>query len=673
MKASSFYLNLLFLIIFINFEIIKPNDYDDLENYDSNNIRGNPNDLSIVSISYELSYDDSSIVKILIKTYYELDKNIKFRAFLKTEDELHEHPLECSNEFVDSIICLSAKNATFDTNKKYFFYYDKKKSGSDLTFDGEGIYEDDKRISLIFKPEVPEDQILFKDNRRFDVENKNYMVSGGHLYITRKSKKLLQKPKNGFNKYFQLNNLIPHAGVGDYMPEGILISYKEAIRRGYKIVDADLVFTKDKIPVIAHGTDLEKMSNGRGELTEKTLEELEQLDFGSGFSDKYRGEKILKFEDLLKLCKENGIILDLDLTHSDYNKYFNETNEYIKIILDLIEKYEMVDSIFLNESRPEVIEKFISMNKELTFSICCMNERQNIEKIKDKFNNTKMVIYNMGLLMNGNTINEETVKYGLSLGKKIKAAKIDDINLANKVVSWGVSFVTTNKLHPFMLKNEKEEPIIASCTISDTDEETSECEIDEDYNLIDNEKYNIYYSNNIYNLSEDIVEAPIGEFKYVDTNVLDEFYYEIKQFDFKNGIIILNTSNIVKRGKHITGRVGPTYDNVAECFVYNFICQGNGNHTLSCIINKNDPEKVPYDGEYKIYSLEGYSLNPEQVYNKINYQKHLRRFKIITFFIILVVIIFAVIIYVVKIRPGGNYRFIRIKENSYMSDNNLFR
>ena len=245
MKAPSFYLNLLFLIIFINFEIIKPNDYDDLENYDSNNIRGNPNDLSIVSISYELSYDDSSIVKILIKTYYELDKNIKFRAFLKTEDELYEHPLECSNEFVDSIICLSAKNATFDTNKKYFFYYDKKKSGSDLTFDGEGIYEDDKRISLIFKPEVPEDQILYKDNRRFDVENKNYMVSGGHLYITRKSKKLLQKPKNGFNKYFQLNNLIPHAGVGDYMPEGILISYKEAIRRGYKIVDADLVFTKD--------------------------------------------------------------------------------------------------------------------------------------------------------------------------------------------------------------------------------------------------------------------------------------------------------------------------------------------------------------------------------------------------------------------------------------------
>ena len=669
MKVPSLSINILLLIILINLIIIKSNDYDDLENYDTHFNRGNTNDLSVVSISYELSYDDSSVVKILIKTYYELAKNIKFKAFLKTEDESQKYPLECTNEFIDSIKCLSSKNITFDTNKKYYFYYNKLKSGSDITFDGEVIYEDDKRISLIFNPEVPEDHILFKDNRKFDVKNENNMVSSGHLYITRKSKKVLQKTKDGFNKYAQLNNFIPHAGVGEYMPESILISYKEAIRRGYKIVDAGLVFTKDKIPIVAQGTNLEKMSNGTGDFTEKTLEELEQLDSVNVNNEKYKREKILKFEDLLKLCKENDIIIDLDLTHAN----FGDTDVYIKIILELIEKYEMVNSIFLNESRPEVIEKFISLNKGLTFSICCMNEKANIEKIKDKYKDTKMIIYNIGLPQSGKTIDEETVKYGISLGKKIKAVKIDDINFANKLVSWGVSFINTNKLHPFLMKNEKEEPIIANCTLSENDEETSDCEISENYNLIDNEEYNIYYSNNIYNLSEDIVETPIGKFKYVDTNVLDEFYYEIKQFDFKNDIIILNTSNVVKKGKKIKGRVGPNYDNVAECFVYNFICQGNGNHTINCSIDKNDPEKVPYDGEYKIYSLEGYSLNPEQVYYKINYQKHLKRVKIITCLIILVVIILGVIIYVFKIKSKEKYRFIRIKENSYMSDNYLFR
>ena len=36
------------------------------------------------------------------------------------------------------------------------------------------------------------------------------------------------------------------------------------------------------------------------------------------------------------------------------------------------------------------------------------------------------------------------MKYGLSLGKKIKAAKIDDIDFANKVLEWGVNFICTN-------------------------------------------------------------------------------------------------------------------------------------------------------------------------------------------------------------------------------------
>ena len=674
MKISSIYLSLIFFIFSFNLILIKSNDYDDLENYEAYGYGENRNDLNIASISYELSYDDTSIVRVSIKTYYELDQNIKFKAFLKTEDELHEHSLECTNEFIDLIICVSARNITLDTDKKYFFYYDKKKSGSDLTFDGEDTYEDDKRISLIFKPEIPDNQVLYKDNRRFDVKNGNYMVSGGYLYITKKSKKILQKTKNGFNKNIQLNNFIPHCGLAGYRPQSTLVAFKEAIRRGYKIVDADLLFSKDKIPVICHGIKLNQVSNGEGNLDEKTLEELEQLDFGSIFSEKYRGEKILKFEDLLKLCKENDIIIDIDLGHLNYKKYFENTNEYIKIIMEYIEKYEMTNSIFFNDKRQPLIEKFKSMLNEVSFSITGMNEKEAIEKIKDKYNDSKIIIYNMGGLMDGNkTINEETVKYALSLGKKVKASKIDDLDFANKVISWGVNYICTNKLHPFLMKNEKEEPIIVTCALSDTDEDTSECEIDEDYDLIDNEVYSIYYTKNIYNLSEDIVETPIGEFKYVDTNLLDELYYEIVHFDFKNGVIKLNTSNVVKKGESISGKVGPSYDNVADCYIFDFICRGNGNHMINCVINKDDPEKVLYEGDYKIYSLEGYSLNPDQVYNKLNYQKHMKRFKIITCIIIVVIIILAVVIYLFNIRRKGSFRLIRTNENTYMSDNDLFR
>ena len=492
------------------------------------------------------------------------------------------------------------------------------------------------------------------------------MVSGGYLYITKKSKKVLQERKN-FNKNIDLNNFISHCGLWGYRPQNTLVAFKEAIRRGYKIVDGDLVFTKDKIPVMCHGVQLNLVSNGHGDLNEKTYDELKKLDFGSIFDPKYKGEKILKFEDLLKLCKEEEIILDLDLGHIK-SKYFENTDEYVKIIINLIEKYEMFNSIFINDGREQVIEKFKSLRNDIVFSVYGISSKENMEKMNKHFNNSEINIYNFGGLTTGGKISEETVKYGISLGKKIKASKIDDINFANQVVSWGVNYVCTNKLEPFLMKNEREEPIIATCTQSDMDEEISECEIDEEYDLEDNQMYNIYYSTNIYNSSMDIVEKPIGEFKFVDTNLLDEYYYDINHFDFNNGIIKLNISNTLKKGETINGLVGPTYDDVAECYIYDFTCKGNGKHMLDCTINKKDPTKVPYNGDYKIYSLEGYSLNKEQLYYKLNYQKNMRRFKISILIIAIIVIISCAVIYFVRMRSTISYR--RMNENA---DDFLFR
>jgi len=612
MKIYSFISLVLYLII-----DVKCNDDDyNYFNYNDNQEDDRftiTNNIYINSITYELSYNEFSIIKVTIKLFDEINSDINFKAYLKSDNNNNEYILNCSNKYYDTIECLSQNNVTFHTHDYYYFYY-KKENNMKYFFNGEAIFEDNKRISLIFKPFITEDQILYKDKRKLFVKTHENMVGGGYLYLTRKPRKVLHKPKDGFNKYIELNNFISHCGLMGYRPQSTYVAFEEAIRRGYHIVDADLLFSKDKIPVICHGKNLENVSNGKGEIPSKTLEELEKLDFGSIFNKKYKGEKILTLEKLLKLCKENNVIIDLDLFHCN-DKYFND-NEYIKILINLIEKYDMLNSIFFNDKRLDVISKFNEYKKGLSFSINNMNEKKNIEEIKDKFNESKRIIYNMGGLSGGNKIYEDTVKYGLSLGKKIKAAKVDDINFANKIISYGVNFITTNYLHPFMIKNDKEDPIIVRCLPSDDNEDISNCIIGEDIKLIDNQTYNIYYSDNIYNISEDINDEPIGEFKYVDTNILEELYYNPIFVDFNKGVIKIETSNKVKKGENIKGVIGPSYDDVAECYQYNFNCQGNNSKILECTILKDDEDKVEFNGNYSIFSLEDYSYNPY----KINYK-----------------------------------------------------
>ena len=664
----------IYLLIFIlisNFIFINCDD-DDYQDYE-----GNPNNINIESISYELTYSNSSVVKVVIKTYDEISNDMSFIAYLKSHVEEKYYILNCSNTFYDTIECFSERNASFNINDKYSFYYNKTKSI--FTFDENDILEDDKQISLVFKPDISIDDRLFRDNKKFTVDTDSKMVGGGYLYITRKSKDVLNTPKDGFNKYIELNNIIPNVGFHYDIPISTLVGYKKAIKRGYHIVNAVLRYTSDKVGVISHEEDLEKISNGKGKISSYTYKELLNLDFGSKIDKQYEGEKILSLQILLQLCKEFKVIIDLDLSQLDSEIYF-KNNTYVYRLLNIIDKYDMFDSVYFSDG-PNCtnILKLKEVKKDISVSISNINNNDAFEKIKTQFSDSKKIILNVG--ESGSPLNEDNIKEISSLGKKIKVGPIDERQYAQKIESWGVNYITTKSLASFLIENDKEEPIIVRCV--PVDDEHSECEIEDDFLLRDNEWYNIYYSENIYNLSQDIDTNPIGDFQYVDTNILDELYYKVNKFSFDRGIINLNLSKLLKKGEEIYGIVGPDYNNVPECYKFNFICEGNNSYTVDCQIKKEEQGKIEYRGvNYGIYSLEDYSLNefetdertaPEETYIEYIADEKTRPYLLIVS-IVIIVIICLVILYCIKCKKSNEqYDRIRIADNNYLSDNYLYR
>ena len=66
----------------------------------NNDIYSNdPNFIHITSISYELTYNDYSIIKVIIKTYNEIMYDINFDAYLKSEKEEKKYILHCKKLF----------------------------------------------------------------------------------------------------------------------------------------------------------------------------------------------------------------------------------------------------------------------------------------------------------------------------------------------------------------------------------------------------------------------------------------------------------------------------------------------------------------------------------------------------------------------------------------------
>ena len=64
-----------------------------------------------------------------------------------------------------------------------------------------------------------------------------------------------------------------HRGFNTVAPENSLAAFGAAIGMGAAEIEFDVRFTRDGIPVVAHDSKLERVSNGSGMIEDKTLAE----------------------------------------------------------------------------------------------------------------------------------------------------------------------------------------------------------------------------------------------------------------------------------------------------------------------------------------------------------------------------------------------------------------
>ncbi len=128
-----------------------------------------------------------------------------------------------------------------------------------------------------------------------------------------------------------------HRGFNTIAPENSMAAFGAAVGLGTEEIEFDLWFTKDGEIVSCHDDTLDRVSNGTGKIYEHTYDELKDLDFGSKFSEKFAGLKILKFEDILKKFACHAI-MNIHVKSIDTPAFSKE--EALKKLSGIIHKYD---------------------------------------------------------------------------------------------------------------------------------------------------------------------------------------------------------------------------------------------------------------------------------------------------------------------------------------------
>lgn len=111
----------------------------------------------------------------------------------------------------------------------------------------------------------------------------------------------------------KIPKVIGHRGAKAYAPENTLESIKTAASLGVEWVELDVKLTRDNVPIIFHDEELERTTNGSGNVAETSYEDIQQLEAGSWFADSFAGIKIPTLEEALDVILRHNLGLNLEI------------------------------------------------------------------------------------------------------------------------------------------------------------------------------------------------------------------------------------------------------------------------------------------------------------------------------------------------------------------------
>ena len=163
-----------------------------------------------------------------------------------------------------------------------------------------------------------------------------------------------------------------HRGFSVIAPENSMPAFGAAVALGAEEIEFDLWPTADGEIVSCHDRRLERVSTGTGLITDHTLAELLEYDFGIKFGEKFAGLRIVKFEDILKKFSRQ-VIMNVHVKPLTSDKPYPE--ESMKKIVALIRKYDAQQHVYFMLETDVQIDQFKAHAPDIAICVAHIKAR----------------------------------------------------------------------------------------------------------------------------------------------------------------------------------------------------------------------------------------------------------------------------------------------------------
>lgn len=232
---------------------------------------------------------------------------------------------------------------------------------------------------------------------------------------------------------------LAHRGWMTWAPENTLVAFRRCAQLGQMIVEGDIRWTSDNVPVLLHDPDIDRTTGGAGTgpISGMTLATAKTFDFGSWKAARWAGEKIPTWAEFLKLAKKLNLY-----------GYF-EIKEHLtmgqpEILVDAIRRAGMTGRIQLHSSlqTPMNLLKAFDPTLPLGFLTTLMTSADIAFAASLKTGQNEVSV-----MPNHSTITQALLDEAHEAGLKVIAYTVNDAPRIVELAEMGVDGVMTDRLN----------------------------------------------------------------------------------------------------------------------------------------------------------------------------------------------------------------------------------
>lgn len=213
-----------------------------------------------------------------------------------------------------------------------------------------------------------------------------------------------------------------HRGDSYNAPENSISSIRSAIERGVDAVEFDVMLSKDGVVVLHHDTTLERVAGLPYRVSDLTYEELAQVDIGRFFSKEFIGEKMPSLEKVFQEVKDENVRLIIDLKPTD------ATGELAKKVVELIEKYDMVEKAYVQAFDYPSLQVIRSLNSDIKIGQILFLSAGDLAELDVDFYTIRQTMLTERFIRNARAQNREIWVWTVNIDRNIREVLKYDID-----------------------------------------------------------------------------------------------------------------------------------------------------------------------------------------------------------------------------------------------------